>query len=679
MNHAGALTNYATMLLAAGLADAALDPARAAVEMVLTLAEDQQARRPDLALMLDNYANALTKTGHHGEALQTSTQALGYYRQAQESNPGLDSDVARVLSNYCHRLAAAGQFTEAAAAGAEAIDIYQRLAAADPRKAVDAVVTRADVAAYTAQAGNTRGAALLAAEAATQGDRLAASGAMSLEQLATMHVQATKATGNTPALAARFAQRAVDLFREAALTHTAAYGTAVRNLAALHGMASRVGPGLAAIDEAVAIFTRLLEADSSHRVELASALGTQARLLLEGRRSAAARDTALAAVEHYRQLPQLSFDSVDQYGKTLAALAVALRDLGEDPTLLDEQVNQCLQRLDNPQRALLLYTVVQWLPTEHPRAPQWIHQAVTALADADPLLRLHIGRLARRIRSTNPAGFDQLWQQTTGTPAPEWVTIDEQKIDWVMCWVSTGSFAHAEAFLRQNPNLLADDYDSAIEEALQALPTAQATGLRELRARLTSTATKRADAGANLDLAETFLNATLAQRMALLDQHGSQLSDDTVGQYLRAHDDRARAQAAVALIELYRIRLHTDVAAAAASAEDANSVLADIAEHRRQRASPGQRRAHGPRQRDLRTRGRCGCPVLPQRRHVDGPRIRRAGTPIRADGRRGCTTSGARLAAAVSTPGTGQTGVHRTGSTARRTLGRAWLTTTSSW
>ena len=88
MNHAGALTNYANILFAAGRVDAAIGPARAAVELMLELADaEPPARRPALALMLDNYANALTKVGHHTAAPETSEQALTYRRQARETNP----------------------------------------------------------------------------------------------------------------------------------------------------------------------------------------------------------------------------------------------------------------------------------------------------------------------------------------------------------------------------------------------------------------------------------------------------------------------------------------------------------------------------------------------------------------------------------------------------------------
>ena len=125
------------------------------------------------------------------------------------------------------------------------------------------------------------------------------------EQLATLHVQATKATGGNPGLAVRYANAPWTCSGQAGLSDTAAYATALRESRALHGMQGQIRPGLAAIDEAAAVFTQLLEVDSSHRVELASALATRAQLLLEDRRNLAGRDTAIAAVEHYQRIPQL--------------------------------------------------------------------------------------------------------------------------------------------------------------------------------------------------------------------------------------------------------------------------------------------------------------------------------------------------------------------------------------
>jgi tetratricopeptide (TPR) repeat protein len=599
VNYAGALTNYANILVASGRAEAAISPAGAAVEMIRDVADRENSKRPALALMLENYANTLTLTGHHSEGLQASEDALAYYRTARGNNPGLDGDIARVLSNYCQRLAAVGRFSEAAAAGDEAINIYERLSTADPRSSVHAATIRGFVAIYTVRAGNVPAGMVLADQATLQGEQLLARHLMSRDELATIYIHATKAAEPDPAQAAQYAERVVQLLREAGLTGTPQYATALRNLAAIYGLGGRLDAGLTAIDEAVALWTQLLDSDGSHRDGLASATGIRARLQLERRQPADARDTAIAAIEHYRLIPELSVDDVETCGKTIATLAIALDQLGDDLERLDQLVSQCLENLDPPMRAQLLYTVVDGLPAEHPRAPSWIRTAIDELGSANPMLLLYIRRLARKLRAGGRVRFDLLWRRSTGTDVPDWAAIDQQKIDWAMRWVSAPDYTAADAFLQQNDHLLGDDYDGAIDEAFLVVDPARAAALRDIRDRRrfnTFTRPETSDQGRErdrlsavlrentaaenpYDLAERFLEADLNQRVALLGTRGEVLRGDTVGRHLRARADSPRAAAAVNLIELSRIPLHTDVAAAAADADQIESLLADIAEH----------------------------------------------------------------------------------------------------
>jgi hypothetical protein len=167
-----------------------------------------------------------------------------------------------------------------------------------------------------------------------------------------------------------------------------------------------------------------------------------------------------------------------------------------------------------------------------------------------------------------------------------------------MQWVSAPDFTAAEAFLRQNNHMLGDDYDSALDEAFLVLDPARTAALKDIRARLrfappanAHTADPRHEVHAGdtqendtahphiYDLAEHFLEVDLDQRIALLAEHGEELRGDTVGRHLRARKDSPRASAAVSLIELSRIPLHTDVAATALDEDQANTVLARIAEH----------------------------------------------------------------------------------------------------
>ena len=355
-------------------------------------------------------------------------------------------------------------------------------------------------------------------------------------------------------------------------------------------MAGQIEPGLEAIAEAVSLWTQLLAIDGSHRHGLASALGTQARLQLERRRPNDARDTAITAIEQYRRLPEMSRDDVDTCGKTLATLAIALEQCGDNSDRLDELLAQCLQILDGRTRALLIFNVVSGVPPEHPQIPSWIRRAVRELGDEDPMLLLYIRRVTRKVRDDNRIRFDQLWQRSGDSEVPVWVFVDQRMIDWAMRWISTPDFTTAEAFLRTNDHLLSDDYNDAIDEAILVSDSARAAALRDIRDRLRfardpdtqlrASGNKLGDvASTNVyDIAEQFLEASLGPRVALLAEHGQLLRGETAGQHLRARSDNPRVSAAVSLIELSRIPLHAEIASVATDADQADTLLSNIAE-----------------------------------------------------------------------------------------------------
>jgi tetratricopeptide (TPR) repeat protein len=575
--YAGSLTNFANLLMDLGRAEAAVAPAREAVTVMRGLADRQAAWRPSLALTLDNFANALTHNGFHDDARAASEEALALYRAARISNPGLDADIARVLLNYSQRLFHAGRSRDAAAAGVEAIHLIEQLAAEDPRMNAEAAIARSNVAVYVAQGGDPMAASVLALQAVIESERLAKSEGMSLGQLAVVYVQASKATMSNSQLSARYGQRAVEVFRQAGMTDTAEYATAMRNLAALHGMENRNEAGLAAIDEAVQIFRRLLDVDGSFRGSLATALGVRAQLLLALRRSQAAAQAAIDSADSYSQLPGLDVDGIDQCAKTLLTLALALRDLDGDMTVLDTYVRQCLRNLGGRERALLLGHLVNGLPIGHPRAPGWIYQAIVELNEDDPLIRLSLGSLARRLRPENTGAFDALWEEASQSPVPGWAKLDPERIEWVKRWVNSGNYTAAERFLHLHPHLAESDYDSAVDEAFIPIEPARALAMRHMRAHFAGLGAGQRTSGPEFDLADRFLDVGLIERLTVLSEHFNSLGADVIGQYLRARQDHTSANAAISLIELRRYDLDTEIASAASDSGLAETTLARIA------------------------------------------------------------------------------------------------------
>lgn len=587
-NHAGALTNYANVLIVVDRAEAALLPARQAVDIMQGLADNDEANKPALAQMLDNYANALSLTGHHSEALEASTRALQHYQIARGGNLGLDNDVARVLFNHCQRLAACGRPAEAAEAGTKAIALFEQLAAGAPHNHAEAVSAGALVAMFTVAAGDKKRGMHLAAKTCERGEQLLSDGIMSADDLATVYVQSAKAAQSDSAAAMRYAQRTVDLMRQAGSPDTSNYGVALRNLAACHGMAGQTATGLEAVGEAEEVWNRLLSIDSSQRGGLASALSTKASLLLDLRNVAAAREAAVASIEHYTMIPELHPHDMETCGRTLATLA---RTLGSDVDTLDEHVNRCLRARDGVTRAQLLFYGVTVLPEDHPRVPHWLHTAMHELGSENPMLLLHLRRATRMFRAAGRARFDQMWKRAAGTDLPVWATIDDNKVDLAMQWISAPGYSSAEAFLRSNSQLLDADCDTAVEEVFPLLDQARAAALADLRNRIRFAAPTDApgtggaeieDAGPlNIyDLAEQFLAADLDGQITLLAVHGEELRDGTVRRHLLARNGHPRQKPSVSLLELSRLGLHTAVATAAASGDtdQVDTLLARIAE-----------------------------------------------------------------------------------------------------
>ena len=287
-----------------------------------------------------------------------------------------------------------------------------------------------------------------------------------------------------------------------------------------------------------------------------------------------ARDTAIAAVEHYRLIPELSHrrrrDLRHHARHPGNSVRPARRKLQTAST--SKSPNAWKTSTDRHGHYCSIPSLTA-LPAEHPRAPSWIHTAIDELGTANPMLLLYIRRLTRTDPRRRPSPVRPAVAAIHRYRLPAWAAIDQQKIDWAMGWVSAGDFTTAEAFLQQNNHLLGDDYDSAIDEAFLVVDPARAAALRDIRARLRFNPPSSPETpdpcldrpGGHVhgndaaqtntyDLAEQFLEANLNQRIALLGEDGEALRGDTVGRHLRARSDSPRASAAVSL---HRTQPHT--------------------------------------------------------------------------------------------------------------------------
>ena len=88
---------------------------------------------------------------------------------------------------------------------------------------------------------------------------------------------------------------------------------------------------------------------------------------------------------------------------------------------------------------------------------------------------------ARRHRGPDPAAFDQDWARHTGMPVPAWLTVDPALLSSARAWVATDTYTAERDHLAAHPELLEAAADTAVAEALLAVPEDEAGRYTALR------------------------------------------------------------------------------------------------------------------------------------------------------------------------------------------------------
>src|SRR5690606_38971540 len=84
----------------------------------------------------------------------------------------------------------------------------------------------------------------------------------------------------------------------------------------------------------------------------------------------------------------------------------------------------------------------------------------------DPKATAAIHDCARAHRHADPAAWDRQWSTTTGAPLPAWLVVDSELLDVARAWIATSTYDEEYTYLLGHPELLTDDGDVAVEEAL---------------------------------------------------------------------------------------------------------------------------------------------------------------------------------------------------------------------
>nr|WP_218680879.1 tetratricopeptide repeat protein [Rhodococcus qingshengii] len=578
----GALNNCAAILLSAGATVEAARRGQAAVQLARTIAAEQPADKGCLAMALDNFANCMTRLSEHHAAIQLTQESLEIYRDIAARNEGDLVHVARVLLNYGDRLAHVGRAEDAVVATEEARDLYRKLGTDNPLLEVEVARTVAQLAIHQLAAGNRATAATTSEEAVQLCDDMAARKVVDeiilAEALSYALVQATRCALD-PDLLLEFAQRAVSALATTGVPGSPKYAVALRNLAAVHGTRGDFAVGHEYIRQAVEVLSKLAQEDRAFEVELASALGIQARLEFSLSHHGQGIRTALSTLPYYERLPERTPANLETCAEVLALLAT--EGIAFDPQLpVAAHVDRMLRPLDGVQRAGLLGNIVSRMPPLSPFTPQWLIRALDELGQDEPPLCLHLRTLARSSRNFAPDLFDLVWSLATRADPPPWLVLDPYRLDTALTWVSSATHQDGYEFLLAHRYLVESSFDPIMDEAYLGISPERVPILREIRSAASVGSIDDAyQKPLAADVADAFAEADLDTQLELLSSNGEELRSDMVKQHLR---DRARegdepGTVAYYLVKLSENDLHDAVISAISDPDKAQEVLGRIA------------------------------------------------------------------------------------------------------
>ena len=312
----------------------------------------------------------------------------------------------------------------------------------------------------------------------------------------------------------------------------------------------RRADAVAPTEEAVTLYRELAAQNPAFAPDLAMALTNLGnRYSGVGRRADAVAPPEEAVTLRRKQAAQNPAFTPD--------LAMALNNLDRrlvaigDPTRAEAAWQEVLDEHDPVTRAtLLLYRVYAADPGDL-RAAGWLAQ-VCRTDDRGLLGQAHDN--ARTHRAADPENWDTAWAQASGEEPPEWLTADTNLLALAKAWIDTPSYEDERDHLAAHPELLAEDAETAVEEALLAVDENAADHYRQLLLRARAEGVDGAYRPLFLLLlADRFVAVSPAEQRELLKARSPELLDDLVRDHLdrRAEaDETGEVTRAGALLEI---------------------------------------------------------------------------------------------------------------------------------
>ncbi|MFI7019448.1 tetratricopeptide repeat protein [Streptomyces sp. NPDC050164] len=446
-----ALHTLAVRLAETGDRQGALEPAHEDVRIRRELAQaNPAAHLPRLARSLNNLAVVLAKTGDWHGALERSREAVRIHRKVAEDSPEAHlPDLAGALSNLAIRLAETGRLKDAVEPARQAVDIYRELAADAPDVHLPGL-------------------------------------ANALDNLAIR----LRETGHGPS-ALEHAREAVRLYTRLIETNPAAhlpdYARALNGLASCLAGTGSPREALALASEAVRINRDLVAADPAvHLPQLASSLNNLALHLAQAGDRRAALEPAHEAVRIRSELahtnPAAHLTGLLGYLSNLAGHLMATGSEAEAIQILSD-VADSFARTDPAVACTLGYQRAVFLlrlpsPLSRCAGLQGLMDLLDDGSSQTPDgIRLSARRVLRAFARAAPGNrrlLDRIWQHSTATPSPDWLSLSEETLAVAAEWVQKSTWSESRAFWsRHTDRLGAEDAATALGELALATPVAE--------------------------------------------------------------------------------------------------------------------------------------------------------------------------------------------------------------
>ena len=355
------------------------------------------------------------------------------------------------------------------------------------------------------------------------------------------------------------AEEAVRLYQQLAATNPAFlpnFTMALTNLGGCYSEVGRWDDALAPIEEAVRLRRELAKADRAFLPDLAGGLKNLGVCYSKARRRVDALAPAEEAVRLYQQLAATNPALLPDLVGALTNLGVRYSEAGSSDRG-EAAWQQVITEAAPQAAATLLVARAGAADAGHSAVAAWLARAL-AMDNKDRGLVNAAHEQARRHRSPDPAAFDQNWPGHTGMPVPAWLTVDPALLSSAQEWVATDSYTAERDHLAAHPELLQAPADTAVAEALLAVPEDVAARYTALRQAAQHDGVDAAYRPLLLTiLAHEFADADPGHQRALLaDRRDDLLTgtvNDTLSERAGQEDQQAvAAQRATALLNLAR-------------------------------------------------------------------------------------------------------------------------------